>query len=116
VRAAAHSVLPYGPDQLLATTEQAQAERDVIGIAKELAESMTKFVSTLCGTASLDGCWSVAERIISDKEARLRDLEKMLWSSPPKRGRDSHSQSGLRVALSAEERELSPLAPVTIGD
>jgi rubrerythrin len=115
VRAAARSALPYAPDQVLATAERAAGERDVVGIAKELAGSMTRFVSTLCGTASLDGARSIAERIVSDKESRLHDLEKMLWSTAPEDGRARHSQVGLDVALSAEERVMSPLAPVTAG-
>ncbi len=116
VRAAAHSVLPYGPDQVITTVQRAQGERDVIGVAKELAESMSRFVTTLCGSVSLNGCRSAAEQIMSDKASRVRYLETMLWSSSSERERPARSQAGLRVALSAEERVLMPLAPVTTGD
>jgi rubrerythrin len=115
VRAAARSVLPYAPDQVLVIAERARDERDVIGIAKELTESMTRFLGTLCGTVSLDGCQSITERIVSDQESRLQNLDKMLWSTSPGHGQAPRSQTGLRVALSAEERELSPAIPVMAG-
>jgi rubrerythrin len=111
IRAAARGVLPYAPDQILATAEQAQSERDVIGIARELAERITRFAGTLCGTASLNGCRNVAEQIVMAKESRLRDLSELLWSTPsdPKQ-RAARSQSGVCVALSAKEAQLSPVA------
>jgi rubrerythrin len=112
VRAAARSVLPDAPERILATAEQAHSERDVIGITKKLAERITRFASTLCGTASLNGGKSMAEQIVRDKESRLRDLSSMLWSTP-----SEHRQvAGLGVALSAEERELSPIAGRVASD
>jgi rubrerythrin len=117
VRAAARSILPYAPERILATAEQAHSEGDVIGIAKELAERIARFAATLCGTASLNGCKSMAERIVMDKESRLRDLSSMLWSTPPEQRRSAaRSRAVLGVALSAQERELSPIAERVAGD
>jgi rubrerythrin len=116
VREVAHNVLPYGPDDVLAAVQRAKGERDVIEIARELAESINGFVGTLYDTVSLDGCQSVAEQIMSDQASRLRDLEQMLWSTATERVRSAGSQAFQRVALSAEERELSPLVPVVSGD
>lgn len=112
VRAAARTVLPYAPERILSIAEQAHSERDVIGVAKELAERITRFASTLCDTASLDGSKSMAEQIVMDKESRLQDLSSMLWSTPP----EHRQAAGLRVALSVDERELSPITERVASD
>lgn len=116
VRAAAHSVLPYGPDTVLAAARRASGERDVIGLAKELAESISKFVGTLYATVSLDGCRSVAEQILDDQASRLRNLEQMLWSSSPERRPAARIPTEQRVVVSASQRELSPLGQATTAD
>jgi hypothetical protein len=117
VRATARSILPYAPERILATAEQAQSERDVIGIAKALAERMANFVSTLCGAASLNGCRSTAEQIVMDKESRLRGLSETLWSTPSEHKQAAApSPAGLRIGLSAQERELLPIAGRVASD
>jgi hypothetical protein len=117
VRAAARSVLPYAPDQILAAAEWARDERDLIGIAKELTESVAEFLGTVCGCASLDGGASVAEQIMSDKASRLHDLSRMLWSTPPERRQAAtRSHLGLREALPVKEHELPATSPVMADD
>jgi hypothetical protein len=88
----------------------------VVGLAKELAESISKFVGTLYSTVSLDGCRSVAEQILDDKASRLRNLEQMLSPSSLERWPAVRMPTGQRVVLSAGERESSPLVSVTTGD
>ena len=115
VCAGAGSVLAWPPSQLLTIAQQAQGERDMIGIAKALAERINRTVTTLCSAVSLDGTHGAAERILDDQASRLRDLERLLRSVPPECERPRPRQRGLQVALSAEERGLAPVAGLVGG-